>query len=129
MRVRFGHRPNKHGEKLWEINGAIAVLVNVVNHLLQVFFGRVLTQAAHYITQLLCCDRAAIVLVKQAEGVLEFCTQKIAGAVRWQLCGAPTSPAAPTHDLLLGDVVGGVRLLIFLLFLRILGLPQQVAHG
>ena len=55
-----------------KINGAVAVRVDLVDHVLQLGLGRVLAEGAHDGTELLGGDRAVSVLIEQGEGFLEL---------------------------------------------------------
>lgn len=67
------HFARHHREKLGEINGAVAVSIDLVNHVLQLSLGRVLTERTHNGAQLLGGDGAVTVLVEQGEGLFQ-CT-------------------------------------------------------
>ena len=45
--------PLKNDSRTWEIDGAIVISVNLVNHILQFGFGRVLAKGSHNSAQLL----------------------------------------------------------------------------
>ena len=58
LRIGITHFARHHGEELGEVNRAVAVCVDLVDHVLQFGLGRVLTQRAHDSAQLFCRDRA-----------------------------------------------------------------------
>ena len=69
-----------HGEELGEVDRPVAVGVHLVDHVLQLGLGRVLSERAHHRSQFLRRDRAVAVLVKKRKCFFEFCkkyTQKV----------------------------------------------------
>ena len=70
--VRVLHLAGHQGQELREVDGAGAVLVDLVDHILQLGLGGVLAQGAHDGSQLLGGDGAITVLVEQGEGLLEL---------------------------------------------------------
>jgi len=66
------HLPGHHGKELREVDGAVVVGVDLVNHVLKLRLGGVLAQRAHDGTELLGGDLAITVLVKEGEGLLEL---------------------------------------------------------
>lgn len=72
LRVGVLHLAGHHGQELGEVDGAVAVGVDLVNHVLQLALGGVLAKRAHDGAQLLGGDGAVAVLVEQREGLLEL---------------------------------------------------------
>lgn len=70
--IRVLHLPGHHGQELGEVDGAVAVGVHLVDHVLQLGLGGVLPQGAHDGAQLLGGDGAVAVLVEQGKGFFEF---------------------------------------------------------
>mmetsp|Transcript_17193 Transcript_17193/g.43122 ORF Transcript_17193/g.43122 Transcript_17193/m.43122 type:complete len:228 (+) Transcript_17193:318-1001(+) len=66
------HLAGHEHEELWEIDGAVAISVHLVDHVLQLGLSGVLAQGAHDGAQLFRGDGAISVLVEQSEGLLEF---------------------------------------------------------
>ena len=48
------HFPGHHGEELWEVNGAVAIGVHLVDHVLQLRLCRVLPQRPHHLNHKCC---------------------------------------------------------------------------
>jgi len=67
------HLARHHGQELGEVDCAIAVGIDLVDHVLQLCLCGVLSQGAHDRAQLLGGDGAISVLVEQGEGLLELC--------------------------------------------------------
>jgi hypothetical protein len=61
LRVRVAHLTRHHGEELGEVDRPVSVCVNLVDHVLQLCLGRVLSQGAHDGAELFCRDRAIAV--------------------------------------------------------------------
>ena len=72
LRVRVLHLPRHHRQKLGEINRAIPVRIDLIDHVLQLGLRRVLPQRTHDRAQLLGGDGPVPVLVEQGEGLLEL---------------------------------------------------------
>ena len=70
--VRVLHLPGHHREELGEVDGPVPIGVHLVDHVLQLGLGGVLTQRPHHGAQLLSGDGAVPVLVEQAEGFFEL---------------------------------------------------------
>merc|ERR1719181_1347302 len=70
--VRVLHLAGHQGAELREVNGAVAVGIDLVDHVLQLRLGRVLAERAHDGAELLGGDRAVTVLVEEGEGLLEL---------------------------------------------------------
>merc|ERR1719199_2199718 len=66
------HLASHHGEELGEVDGAVAVGIDLVDHVLQLGLSGVLAQRAHDRAQLLGGDGAVTVLVEQRERLLEL---------------------------------------------------------
>ena len=66
------HLARHHGEELREVNGAVAVGVDLVDHVLELSLSRVLAEGAHDGAELLGGDGAITVLVEEGEGLLEL---------------------------------------------------------
>lgn len=47
LRIGIAHLPRHHGEELWEIDGAVTVGVDLVDHVLKLCFGGVLAEGTH----------------------------------------------------------------------------------
>merc|ERR1719217_1112082 len=72
LRVRVLHLARHEGAELREVNGAVAVGIDLVDHVLQLSLRRVLAERAHHGAQLLGGDGAVAVLVEQRERLLEL---------------------------------------------------------
>lgn len=70
--VRLLHLPRHHGQELGEVDGAVSVGVNLVDHVLQLGLRGVLPERAHDGAQLLGGDGPISVLVEKGECLLEF---------------------------------------------------------
>eukprot|EP01084_Bolivina_argentea_P181929 314162_1 len=66
------HLAGHQGQELGEINRAAAVLVDLVDHVLELSLSGVLAEGAHDGAELLGRDGAIAVLVEQGEGLLEL---------------------------------------------------------
>ena len=66
------HLAGHHGKELREINGAIAISIDLIDHVLELGLSGVLAKGAHDGAQLLGGDGAIAVLVEQGEGLLEL---------------------------------------------------------
>jgi len=66
------HLARHHGQELGEVDGAIAISVNLVDHVLQLSLGGVLSQRPHDGSELLGGDRAIAILVEEGERLLEL---------------------------------------------------------
>merc|ERR1712141_250733 len=66
------HLPGHHGEELWEVDGAVAIGVDLVDHVLQLRLCRVLSQRPHHRAELLGGDGAVPILVEEGERLLEL---------------------------------------------------------
>ena len=66
------HLAGHEGAELGEVNGAVAVGVDLVDHVLQLGLGRVLAERAHDGAELLGGDGAVAVLVEEGERLLEL---------------------------------------------------------
>jgi len=66
------HLSCHHGKEFWEVNGAVAISVNLVDHVLEFSFGGVLAEGSHDGSEFLGGDGTIAVLVEQGEGLLEF---------------------------------------------------------
>merc|ERR1719324_586926 len=73
LRVGVLHLPCHQGQELWEVNGAITICINLVDHVLQLCLRWVLPKGTHHGAQLLRCDGTITVLVEEREGLLELC--------------------------------------------------------
>merc|ERR1719203_70710 len=72
LRVRVLHLTRHERQKLWKIDGAIAIGVHLVDHVLQLGLRRILAQRPHDRAQLLGGDGAITILVEEGEGLLEL---------------------------------------------------------
>mmetsp|Transcript_7993 Transcript_7993/g.18713 ORF Transcript_7993/g.18713 Transcript_7993/m.18713 type:complete len:210 (+) Transcript_7993:141-770(+) len=72
LRISVLHLARHQRAELWEVNCAVAVSVDLVDHVLQLSLGRVLAERAHHGAELLGGDGAIAVLVEQGEGLLEL---------------------------------------------------------
>ena len=72
LRVTLVHLPKHHRQKLGEIDLSVAVGVNLSNHCFQLRVCGFLPQTLHHVSELLCGDGAAAVLVEDGERVLEL---------------------------------------------------------
>merc|ERR1719412_3413409 len=70
--VRVLHLARHQRQKLWEIDGSIAICVYFIDHVLKLCLSRVLAQRAHHSAQLFCRDGAIAVFVEQAKCLLEL---------------------------------------------------------
>ena len=66
------HLAGHKGEELGEINGAVTISIDLVDHVLEFSLSGVLTKGAHDSAELLGGDGAITVLVEQGEGLLEL---------------------------------------------------------
>merc|ERR1711953_405472 len=66
------HLPGHHSQELREVNGAVAVGVHLIDHILEFGLSRVLSERSHDSSQPLCGDGAISVLVEQGKGFLEL---------------------------------------------------------
>ena len=66
------HLAPHHDDKLRELDGATAVSIGFVDHVLDLSLSRVLAEGAHDDAELLGGDGAITVLVEGGEGVLEL---------------------------------------------------------
>jgi hypothetical protein len=71
--------PCHEGEEFWEVDGAIAVGVHLIDHVLQFGLGGVLPQRAHdcpqfllYVQRYLGGDGSIAIFVEEGEGLFEF---------------------------------------------------------
>lgn len=69
LRVSVLHLAGHHGQELWEINGAVAICIDLVHHILKVGLGGVLAQGAHDGAELLGGDGAIAILIEQRESL------------------------------------------------------------
>jgi len=72
LTVRILHLPSHHGQKLGEVDGAVTVGVDFVDHVLEFGFGWVLTQGTHDGAELFGGDGTIAVLVEEGESLLEL---------------------------------------------------------
>jgi len=70
--VRVVHLAGHQGQELGEVDCTAAILVNLVDHVLELGLRGVLTEGAHDGAQLLRRDRTIAVFVKERERLLEF---------------------------------------------------------
>mmetsp|Transcript_2178 Transcript_2178/g.7340 ORF Transcript_2178/g.7340 Transcript_2178/m.7340 type:complete len:210 (+) Transcript_2178:1150-1779(+) len=66
------HFPGHHRQELGEVDRAVAVGVDFVDHVGQLGFRRVLPEGTHHGAELLGGDGAVAVLVEEGEGLLEL---------------------------------------------------------
>jgi hypothetical protein len=66
LAIRVLHLPGHHGEELREIDRAVTIGVDLVDHVTQLGFGRVLAKGAHDGTEFAGGDRAISVFLKQS---------------------------------------------------------------
>jgi len=71
LRVSVLHLAGHHCQELWEINGAVAIRVDLVDHVLKVGLGGVLSQRAHDGAELLGGDGAIAILIEEREGLYD----------------------------------------------------------
>lgn len=64
LRVRVLHLACHHGEELGKVDGAVAVRVDLVDHVLEFGLGRVLTEGAHDGAEFASGDLAIAVLCR-----------------------------------------------------------------
>merc|ERR1719333_1352620 len=76
------HLAGHQREELWEVDGAVTIGINFVDHILKLSFSRILAQGAHDSSQLLSSDGAITILVKEREGLLEFSNLLLSQPVR-----------------------------------------------
>jgi len=72
LRVCVLHLASHHGQELSEVDRAVTIGVDLIDHILQLSLGGVLTERSHHGTELLCGDVAIIVLVEKRERFLEL---------------------------------------------------------
>ena len=81
------HLARHEGAELGEVNGAVAVGIDLVDHVLELSLGRVLAEGAHDGAELLGGDGAITVLVEEGEGLLELrdllLGQLVSHCARW----------------------------------------------
>merc|ERR1711865_848938 len=66
------HLASHQVEELWEIDGARTISINLVDHVLELSFSRVLAKGAHDGAELLGGNGTITILVEQGECLLEF---------------------------------------------------------
>jgi hypothetical protein len=66
------HLARHHGKEFREVDGAVVVSVDLVDHVLKLRLGGVLAERAHDGSKLLGGDLTITILVKQGEGLLEL---------------------------------------------------------
>ena len=69
--THLGVLPEHHLDELVEVDGAVAVLVHVADHVGQLVLGRVEAVVAHHSPELAHGDLAVVVGVEEREGLLE----------------------------------------------------------
>ncbi len=73
LRVSVLHLTGHHGQELGEINGAVAICIDLVDHVSELGLGGVLSKGSHDGSKLLGGDGAITVLVEEGERLLELC--------------------------------------------------------
>merc|ERR1719329_2070341 len=66
------HLSRHKRQELGEINGSVSISIHLIDHVLQLSFGGILSQRAHHSSQLLGCDGAIAIFVEQGESLLEL---------------------------------------------------------
>ena len=72
LAVSVLHLASHHSKELREIDGAVAISIDLIDHVLELGLSGVLAKGAHDSAQLLGGDGAITVLVEQGEGLLEL---------------------------------------------------------
>merc|ERR1719218_220464 len=72
LRVSVLHLTGHHSEELREVNGAVAISINFVDHILEFGLCGVLTKGSHDSAKFFGGDGAISVLIEQGKGFLEF---------------------------------------------------------
>merc|ERR1719506_895979 len=72
LRVCVLHLTCHERQELREVNGSVTISVDLVDHILELSLGRVLTKGTHDCAQLLGGDGAIAILVEEGEGLLEL---------------------------------------------------------
>merc|ERR1740121_2443437 len=70
--IRVLHLSRHERQELRKINGAIAIGVDLVDHVLELSLCWILSKRPHHCAQLLGRDGAIAILVKEREGLLEL---------------------------------------------------------
>eukprot|EP01084_Bolivina_argentea_P319535 554227_1 len=70
--VSIVHLSTHQSEELWKVDGTRGILIDFVDHVLQLRLGGVLPQRAHDGAEFLGGDGAVPILVEQGEGLLEL---------------------------------------------------------
>merc|ERR1719195_624702 len=70
--VRVLHLACHQGQELREIDGAISISIDLIDHVLELSFGWVLTQGSHHCAQLFRRDGSITIFVEKREGLLEL---------------------------------------------------------
>ena len=66
------HLTGHEGKELWEIDGSVTVGIDLIDHVLELSLGWVLTKGAHDSTKFLGGDGAITVLIEEGESFLEL---------------------------------------------------------
>jgi len=63
------HLSGHEGEELWEINGSVTIGIDLIDHVLELSLGWVLSEGSHDGTKLLGGNGAITILIEQGEGL------------------------------------------------------------
>merc|ERR1719189_1223662 len=66
------HLARHEGQELWKVDGAITICVDLIDHVLELSLGGVLSQRPHHSAQLFRGDCAIAILVEERESLLEL---------------------------------------------------------
>merc|ERR1740117_2348858 len=76
-------------QELWEINGAVTISIHLIDHVLKLCFGWVLSKRSHHCSQFLRGDGTVTILIEQGEGLLELGNLFLGQLVshdEWKMC-------------------------------------------
>jgi hypothetical protein len=82
LRICVLHLASHKGEELREINGAIAISIDLVDHILKFSLSGVLSKRAHDCPKFLGGDGSVTILIEEGESLLEFSDLFLSESVR-----------------------------------------------
>mmetsp|Transcript_35126 Transcript_35126/g.78178 ORF Transcript_35126/g.78178 Transcript_35126/m.78178 type:complete len:206 (+) Transcript_35126:571-1188(+) len=84
--ISFLHLACHKSKEFREVNGAVAISINLIDHVLQFCLSWVLPKGTHHRPKLLCCNCSICILVEERESFLELGNLLLCELVR--ACGA-----------------------------------------